>query len=31
MVRALQPGVIGAIKGKVRCADVLNAPELWRE
>ncbi len=31
MVRALRPGVIGSIRGKVICSDVLNRPEHWRE
>ncbi len=31
MVRALRPGVIGIVSGKVRCADALNRPEYWRE
>jgi putative acetyltransferase len=31
MVQELRPGVIGSISGKVRCADMLNKPEHWRE
>ncbi|MBN1294613.1 MAG: N-acetyltransferase [Candidatus Latescibacteria bacterium] len=31
MVQALQDNVIGAVTGKVRCADTLNRPEYWRE
>ncbi|MFH1982916.1 MAG: N-acetyltransferase [Pseudomonadota bacterium] len=31
MVQALRPGVIGKVAGKVRCADMLNKPEHWRE
>lgn len=31
MVRALSPGVIGSVHGKVICSDVLNKPEYWRE
>ena len=31
MVHALRPGLIGAMRGKVVCADVLNKPEHWRE
>ena len=31
MVQELHPGVIGNVSGKVRCADVLNKPEHWRE
>ena len=31
MVQALRPGVIGAVSGKVVCADALNKPEHWRE
>ena len=31
MVQALRPGVIGAVRGTVGCADSLNKPELWRE
>ena len=31
MVQELRPGLIGSISGKVKCADVLNQPEHWRE
>ncbi len=31
MVQALRPGVIGSVRGKVLCADVLDQPEHWRE
>lgn len=31
MVQELRPGVIGSVKGKVLCADVLNQPEYWCE
>jgi len=31
MVLELRPGVIEKSAGKVQCADVLNAPEHWRE
>ncbi len=31
MVRALTPGVIGSVRGKVICADALDKPEHWRE
>lgn len=31
MVRALRPGVIGTLSGKVVCADALDRPEYWRE
>jgi len=31
MVQELHPGVIGSVSGKVRCADMLNKPEHWRE
>ena len=31
MVRALCPGVLGSVSGKVVCCGVLNKPELWRE
>ena len=31
MVQALRFGVIGAVSGKVACADALNKPEFWRE
>jgi len=31
MVKALCPGVIGRIKGAVKCSDILNQPEHWGE
>lgn len=31
MVRELFPGIIGLEKGKVKCSEVLNEPEHWRE
>ena len=31
MAQELSPGVIGTIKGKIRCADSLHQPEHWRE
>lgn len=31
MVRELRPGVLGTIRGTIRCADALMRPELWRE
>jgi len=31
MVQALKSDVIGAVSGKVGCADALNKPEHWRE
>ena len=31
MVQELCPGVIGRVKGKVQCSEVLNQPEHWRE
>ncbi len=31
MVQELSSGVIGRVKGKVQCSDVLNQPEHWRE
>lgn len=31
MVQELSAGVIGRVIGKVRCSDVLNQPEHWRE
>jgi len=31
MVQELCPGVIGRVKGKVQCSEVLNKPEHWRE
>ncbi|HAK60810.1 MAG TPA: GNAT family N-acetyltransferase, partial [Nitrospiraceae bacterium] len=31
MVQELRPGVIGSVRGTVKCSDVLNHPEHWRE
>lgn len=31
MVQELRPGIIGKVKGKVICSEVLNQPEHWRE
>ena len=31
MVKALSPDMIGSVRGKVACADVLNDPVYWRE
>ncbi len=31
MVQELTPGIIGTIKGKIRCAETLHQPEHWRE
>lgn len=31
MVRILDRGVRGSVRGRVRCAEVLDRPELWRE
>jgi len=31
MVKALRPGVIDSVCGKVICANMLNRPEHWRE
>lgn len=31
MVRALRPGILGDVRGTVRCSDVLNDPRHWRE
>ena len=31
MVQELRPGVIDSESGRVRCADMLNKPEHWRE
>jgi len=30
MVRALRPGLLGSVRGKVMCSDVLSRPEHWR-
>jgi putative acetyltransferase len=31
MVRALAPGLLGSVHGRVKCADSLDKPEYWRE
>ena len=31
MVQELQPGVIGCVSGKVKCANELDKPERWQE
>jgi len=31
MVQDLTPGILGTIKGKIRCAETLQQPEHWRE
>lgn len=31
MVQELRPGVIGRVSGTVRCAEMLDRPEHWRE
>ncbi|MDF2571758.1 MAG: hypothetical protein K0R55_3362 [Sporomusa sp.] len=31
MIQELRPGLIGRIKGRVQCSDVLNQPQHWRE
>lgn len=31
MVYALRPGLLGSVRGKVMCSDVLSRPEHWRE
>ncbi|AGA32486.1 GCN5-related N-acetyltransferase [Thioalkalivibrio nitratireducens DSM 14787] len=31
MVLALRPGILGAVKGTVRCANALDDPRYWRE
>jgi putative acetyltransferase len=31
MVQELRQGAIGGVTGRVRCADMLNRPEHWRE
>lgn len=31
MVQELRPGIIGSVKGKVLCADLLNQPQYWHE
>ena len=31
MVQELRPGMIGTVRGTVRCADALDQPQHWRE
>ena len=31
MVQELRAGMLGRVSGKVRCADMLDKPEHWRE
>jgi predicted N-acetyltransferase YhbS len=31
MVLPLRPGILGAFRGRVRCAEALNDPRYWRE
>jgi Predicted acetyltransferase len=31
MVQELRSGIIGRVKGRVQCSDVLNQPQHWRE
>ena len=31
MVQEMRPGVLGTVKGALKCADALNRPEHWRE
>jgi putative acetyltransferase len=31
MAQELRSGIIGSVSGKVRCANMLNKPEHWRE
>ena len=31
MVRALRPGLIGALRGRVLCADEIDKPEYWQD
>lgn len=31
MVQELRDGVIGSVKGKVQCSEVLNQPQHWQE
>lgn len=31
MVQELRPGILGRVKGKVRCSAVLDHPQHWRE
>ena len=31
MIQELRSGVIGSVRGRVQCSDVLNQPQHWRE
>lgn len=31
MVQELRPGIIGTVQGRVRCAEMLDKPQHWRE
>lgn len=31
MVQELRPGVIGTVRGRVRCSEMLDKPQHWRE
>ena len=31
MVQALRPGVLGEVKGTLRCAEAMDRPEYWQE
>jgi len=31
MVRALEPGLLGTVRGTVECAETMSRPEYWRE
>ena len=31
MVQELQPGIMGSVQGKIKCADALDQPKHWRE
>lgn len=31
MVLALHPGILGAVQGRVRCANAMDEPRYWRE
>ena len=31
MIKALRPGLIGSLRGKIVCCEALDAPEYWRE
>lgn len=31
MVQEISPGIIGTIKGKVKCSEILDQPQHWRE